>query len=114
MVCICGCLGLARWECGRKLLGLGLVLSEVSRYRESTGLKIKKPSVERMAGSHEGVWVRIFGETLRSRDKKMSHQNAIREGPEIRPALNAAHGGGFRSCENVRMSLIQNGRGERI
>jgi hypothetical protein len=36
------------------------------------------------------------------------------EGLRIHPALNAAHGGGFRCRENVRMSLIQNGRGERI
>jgi hypothetical protein len=36
------------------------------------------------------------------------------EGRRIRPALNAAHSGGFRFRENVQMSLIQNGRGERI
>jgi hypothetical protein len=35
----------------------------------------------------------------------MSHQNAIREGPRIRPALNSAHGGGFR-CARKRPDVI--------
>jgi hypothetical protein len=42
------------------------------------------------------------------------NRNAIRRGQRKHPALNAAHSGGFRLRENVRMSLIQNGRGERI
>ena len=58
--------------------------------------KSKTPSVcgwrevMRKAGS------RFSARLIESRDKNMSHQNAIREGSEIRPALNAAHDGGFR------------------
>src|ERR1035441_10179405 len=40
--------------------------------------------------------LRFSARLIESRDRKMSHQNAIREGSRIRPALNAAHGGGFR------------------
>src|ERR1035441_8186353 len=40
--------------------------------------------------------LRFSARLIESRDRKMSHQNAIREGSQIRPALNAAHGGGFR------------------
>ena len=37
-----------------------------------------------------------FRRDLWSRVDLESHQNAIREGSQIRPALNAAHSGGFR------------------
>src|ERR1019366_2578713 len=68
------------------------------------GRKIKTPSV---FGWREvmDLLEPDFRRDRRSRDRKMSHQNAIREGPRIRPALNAAHGGGFR-CARKRPDVI--------
>ena len=108
------CWVLARASRERKLLGLGLVLSGRGLYREPTARKSKTPSVFGWREVMNDAGLRFSARLIESRDRKMSHQNAIREGPRIRPALNSAHGGGFRMRENVRMSLIQNGRGERI
>ena len=98
------CLVLARAFHERKLLELGLVLPERSRYREPTATKSKAPSV---FGWREvmDLLEPDFRRDRRSRDRKMSHQNAIREGPRIRPALNSAHGGGFR-CARKRPDVI--------
>jgi hypothetical protein len=76
--------------------------------------KSKTPSVFGWRREHAGNRVGFSARLSASRFVLEASQNAIREGRRIRPALNAAHSGGFRFRENVRMSLIQNGRGERI
>src|ERR1035437_4134037 len=60
------------------------------------------------------VSTQFFGEAFSLAFCFGGNRNAIRRGRRKHPALNAAHSGGFRLRENVQMSLIQNGRGERI
>jgi len=68
------------------------VSPECGRYREPTATESKTPSEYGWRDTEDKFSARL----IESRDWEMSHQNAIREGSRIRPALNAAHGGGFR------------------
>jgi hypothetical protein len=83
------------------------------RRRELAG-KLKTPSVFGWRRDPAGNRIKISARLSASRFVLEGTGNAIREGAQKHPALNAAHSGGFRFRENVRMSLIQNGRGERI
>jgi hypothetical protein len=91
-------------------LGAVVIALEGGRYREPTATKLKTPSVFGWRRGRVGFSARLSA----SRFVLEGTGNAIREGAQKHPALNAAYSGGFRLRDNVRMSLIQIGRGERI